>query len=109
MLIAVTSSGNTPESLVSEQFGRCSFFYIVNPETLKYEAVSNPAVQLKNGAGPKAAETIINKGVQVLLTGHIGDKALDVLKRSSIKIKDGFKETINVREAVKQYLSQNQE
>jgi predicted Fe-Mo cluster-binding NifX family protein len=108
MLIAVTSSGNTPEALVSEQFGRCRYFYIVNPDTLKFETVSNPGENMPNGAGPKAAEIIINKEVQVLLTGRIGDKALEVLKRSSIKVIDGLKETIKVREAVNQYLTQNQ-
>jgi predicted Fe-Mo cluster-binding NifX family protein len=108
MLIAVTSDGNTPEALMSEQFGRCRYFYIVNSDTMKFEAVPNPAEHMQNGAGPKAAEIIINKGVQILLTGRIGDKAFEVLKKTSIKIMDGFKGTIKVKEAVDRYLNQNQ-
>ncbi|MFO7445588.1 MAG: NifB/NifX family molybdenum-iron cluster-binding protein [Ignavibacteriaceae bacterium] len=105
MLIAVSSTGNTPDSLVSEQFGRCRYFVIVNPDTMQFEAVSNPGEQMQNGAGPKAAGIIINKGVKVLLTGNVGDKAGEVLKKSMIKTFDGFKSTTKVMEAINQYLS----
>ncbi len=105
MIIAVTSTGNTPEALVSVQFGRCQYFIIVDSGTMNFEAVSNTGEQMQSGAGPKAAEIIINKGVDVLLTGNVGDKAIEALKRSSIKIIDGFKGKIKVKDAVKHYLS----
>jgi len=103
--IAVTSTGGSMDALVSEQFGRCQYFLIVDPQTMKFEAISNLGGQMQSGAGPKAAELIISKGVEVLLTGHVGDKAEEVLKRAGIKIIDGFKGTIKVRDAVTSYLS----
>ncbi len=105
MKIAVTSTGGSMEALVSEQFGRCQYFLIVDSETMKFEAISNLGEQMQSGAGPKAAELIINKGAEVLLTGHVGDKAEEVLKKSGIKIVDGYKGTIKVKDAINNYLS----
>ena len=105
-IIAITSTGGSMDALVSEQFGRCHYFLIVDSETMKFEAVSNLGEQMQSGAGPKAAELIINKGANVLLTGRVGDKAEEVLKRGGVKIIDGFKGTMKVKDAVKNYLSQ---
>jgi len=103
-LIAVTSTGNTLDAFVSEKFGRCQYFIIVDPETMKYEAVPNPGEQMPGGAGPKAAEVIISKGVKVLLTGHVGDKAEEALKRGNIKIVDELKENTKVIDAINHHL-----
>lgn len=103
--IAVTSTGGSMEALVSEQFGRCQYFIIVDPTTMKFEAVSNLGEQMQSGAGPKAAELIINKGATAVLTGHVGDKAEAALKNGNVKIVDGFKGTIKVKDAVNNYLS----
>jgi predicted Fe-Mo cluster-binding NifX family protein len=105
MKIAVTSKGGSMDSLLSEQFGRCQYFLIVDSATMKFEAVSNLGEQMRSGAGPKAAELIINIGAEVLLTGHVGDKAEDVLKRGGITIVDEFKGSTKVKDAVNSYLS----
>ncbi len=104
MKIAVTSTGGSLDALVSEKFGRCQYFLIVDSDTMKFEAVSNLGEQMQNGAGPKAAELIINKGAEVVLTGNVGDKAEDVLKRSGIKIIDGFTGNEKVKDALNNYL-----
>jgi predicted Fe-Mo cluster-binding NifX family protein len=106
MIIAVTSTGDSPESYMNEHFGRCQYFMIVNSETMKYEAVLNPGEQMQNGAGPKAAGIIVNREAKVLLTGSVGDKAGDALKRSGIKVIDGFKSSMKVKDAVSQFLLQ---
>lgn len=105
MKIAVTSTGGSMDALVSEQFGRCQYFLIVDSETMKFEAVSNLGEQMQSGAGPKAAEMIINKCAEVLLTGHVEDKAEAVLLRSGIKIVDGLKGTMKVKEAINNFIS----
>jgi predicted Fe-Mo cluster-binding NifX family protein len=109
MLIAVTSSGDSIDSLVNEKFGRCQYFIIVDPDTMKFEAVLNPAEQAQGGAGPKAAEVIINKGVNILLTGHVGDKAEEALLRGNIKIVSGLNSELKVGDAVTNYLSKLKE
>jgi len=60
---------------------------------------------MQSGAGPKAAELIFNNGAEVLLTGQVGDKAEEILKRGKIKIVDGLKGSIKVRDAINNYLS----
>jgi predicted Fe-Mo cluster-binding NifX family protein len=105
MLIAVTSSGDSLDSLVNEKFGRCQYFLIVDPDTMKFEAVPNIAENMQGGAGPKAAEILINRDVKILLTGHVGDKAEEALKRGIIKIVDGLKSDLKVSEAITNYLS----
>jgi len=105
MKIAVTSTGGSMDALVSEQFGRCQYFLMIDSETMKFEAVSNLGEQMQSGAGPKAAELIISKGAQVLLTGHVGDKAEEVLNKSGIEIVAGYKNTIKVKDAVENYLA----
>jgi predicted Fe-Mo cluster-binding NifX family protein len=109
MLIAVTSTGDILDALVNEKFGRCQYFLVIDPDTMKFEAVLNPAEKAQGGAGPKAAEVIINKGVNVLLTGHIGDKAEEALKRGNIKIDDHLTENLSVKEALDIYLSKQKQ
>ncbi|MFH0735050.1 MAG: NifB/NifX family molybdenum-iron cluster-binding protein [bacterium] len=104
MKIAITSTGGSMDALVSEQFGRCQYFLIVDSETMKFEAVSNLGEQMQSGAGPKAAELIVNSGAEVLLTGHVGDKAEEALNKGKIKIIDGYKGTIKVKDAINNYL-----
>jgi predicted Fe-Mo cluster-binding NifX family protein len=108
MIIAVTSTGDSPESYMNEHFGRCQYFLIVNSETMQYQAVSNIGENMQNGAGPKAASIIANQDAGVLLTGSVGDKAADALEKSGIKVIDGFKGTMKVKDAVNQFLLQEQ-
>ena len=105
MKIAITSTGGSMDALVSEQFGRCQYFLIVDSETKKFEAVSNIGEQIQSGAGPKAAELIINHGAEVVLTGHVGDKAETALNKGGVKIINGFKNTTTVKDAVNNYLT----
>ncbi|MBN1300666.1 MAG: NifB/NifX family molybdenum-iron cluster-binding protein [Melioribacteraceae bacterium] len=104
MKIAVASTGNSLDALVSEKFGRCQYFLIIDSDTMNHEAVLNPGEQMQNGAGPKAAELIINKGAKVLLSGHVGDKADTVLKKAGIIIVDGLTGKEKVKNALNNYL-----
>ncbi len=105
MKIAITSTGGSMDSLISEQFGRCQYFLIVDSETMKFEAISNQAEQMQSGAGPKAAELIIKNGAEVLLTGHVGDKAEEALKKGKIKIVVGLKGNLKINDALNNYLA----
>jgi len=41
MKIAVSSTGPELDDLVDPRFGRCSYYVVVDPETLLFEAVPN--------------------------------------------------------------------
>jgi len=105
MKIAITSMGGSLEAQVSEQFGRCPYFVIYDTESKSFAAISNLGEQMQSAAGPKAAETIIAQGAEVLLTGHVGDKAEAVLIKANIKIVDGFTGSLKVKDAIGKFLN----
>ena len=104
MKIAVSSVGDSINDLMSDKFGRCNYFIIFNKKTKEFEAVPNLSKDVSGGAGPKAAELIISRGVKVLLTGHVGDKASNVLKKAEIKVTDCFSNNLKVKDAVANFL-----
>ena len=101
MKIYVTSTGNSLEAQIDPRFGRCSYFVIVDSETMQFEAVPNMAASASGGAGIQAAQTVANKGVKLLITGNVGPKAFQALASASIEVATGAFGT--VREAVEKY------
>jgi len=104
MKIAVSSTGGSANAKVSEQFGRCAYFLIVDSETKGFEPILNDAAGMAGGAGPSAAKQIENAGAEVVLTGSVGPNADSALKSAGIKIVTGISGTLTVKQAVEQYL-----
>ena len=102
MKIAITSQGKGIDAAVDERFGRCNFFVIINPNNMEHETLSNEAIASSGGAGIKAAQVLINKNVEALITGNIGPNAFNVLSGTGIKIITSV--SGNVKEAVEKYL-----
>ncbi len=103
MKVAITSTGNDLASEISPHFGRCPTFLIVDPETMKYEAVPNSAVSSAHGAGIGAAQLVASKGANVVLTGNVGPNAFSALSASGLQIVTGVSGT--VEEAVLRFKS----
>ncbi|MEA1907370.1 MAG: NifB/NifX family molybdenum-iron cluster-binding protein [Euryarchaeota archaeon] len=101
MKICVTSTGPGLDSPVDPRFGRCPYFIIVDPETMEYEAVANQSADASGGAGVQAAQTVAEKGVSVVVTGHVGPNAVPVLDAAGIRSLTDASGT--VRDAVVQY------
>ena len=99
MKIIVTSTGDGMNATVDPHFGRCSYFAIVDTESGDFEAIANQYKDAAGGAGTKAAQFIIDKGVGALLTGHCGPKASEVLDDTDIQIVSGInKGTVQIGE-----------
>lgn len=103
MKICVTSTGESLGSAVDPRFGRCAYFIIVDSDSMEFEVISNTSLNARGGAGIEAAQTVINKGVDVLITGDIGPNASRVFNTSNIKVIVGVSGT--VRELVEKYKS----
>jgi len=103
MKIAVSASSPDLEGSVDPRFGRCSYFLIVDPETMEFEAVENPYVSASGGAGIQAAQLVAGKGVQAVLTGNCGPNAFQTLKAAGVKVVVGVTGTVS--EAVRKYAS----
>jgi predicted Fe-Mo cluster-binding NifX family protein len=97
MLVAVSASGNTMDSTVDPRFGRCDQFIIVNTDTMKYRLLKNSATSLGHGAGINAAQTIINKDIDVVISGSIGPNAYQTLSAANIKL---YQATGTIKEVI---------
>lgn len=85
MKIGVACLGQTLEDRVSEQFGRCPFFLLVDSDSNSVEAVPNPGAIANQGAGPAAANELASHGVAVVLAGDFGPKARTALEAAGIR------------------------
>jgi predicted Fe-Mo cluster-binding NifX family protein len=68
---------DTPTSLV---FGRCPTYLFVDTDTMQFEAVANPAMNQGGGAEIQAAQFVVERGAQAVLTADLGPNAFDVLR-----------------------------
>ncbi len=101
MKICVTATVGDLNAQVDPRFGRCQYFVFVDSDTMAFEAMPNEAIAAPGGAGIQAAQTVVNKGVDVLISGNIGPNAFQVLSAAGVKIVTGAYGT--VKEAVEMY------
>jgi predicted Fe-Mo cluster-binding NifX family protein len=101
MKIVVTSDGADLEAPTSPVFGRCSTYLFVDTESMQFEAVPNPAITASGGAGIQAAQFIVRRGAQAVLSGNVGPNAFNVFQAAGVPIYLVGEST--VREAVEAY------
>lgn len=103
MRIAATTLNGGIDDIITPQFGRTASFTILDydGEIGNVEIVENRAASQSSGAGITASQMLVDKKVEVLLTGNVGPKALNVLRSAGIRIfrADGLR----VREAVEKF------
>ena len=85
MRIGVASTAQTLDADVSERFGRCPYFLIVESDSMSCEAFANPAAVMSGGAGPAAVQELANRHVEVVLAGEFGPKAQQALDLAGIR------------------------
>ncbi|MCK4531711.1 MAG: NifB/NifX family molybdenum-iron cluster-binding protein [Candidatus Aenigmarchaeota archaeon] len=105
MKIAISTGKGGMDDAVVPVFGRCGSFTIVEiegDEIRGSEVVPNQATQSPSGAGIQASQTMVNTGVESVITGNIGPNSMMVLKQAGIKVFSGA--GMKVEEAVKAYL-----
>ncbi|MBN1979096.1 MAG: NifB/NifX family molybdenum-iron cluster-binding protein [Anaerolineae bacterium] len=86
MKIVVTSSGTTLEAQAHPAFGRCPIYLFINTETMQFEAVENPAENAAGGAGIQAAQFVVERGAQAVVTGNVGPNAFQVLQPAGVPV-----------------------
>jgi predicted Fe-Mo cluster-binding NifX family protein len=87
MKIAITTKGNSLESALDPRFGRAERFIIYDSETKTFELLENAQnLNAPQGAGVQAAGSVAQSGAEVLISGHVGPKAFQVLNASGVKI-----------------------
>jgi len=68
---------------------------------MKFETVTNPGSMASGGAGIQAAQLVVDRGTNAVLTGHVGPNAYNALNAGGVSIYVGI--TGTVREAVNQF------
>ncbi|MDG6222255.1 MAG: NifB/NifX family molybdenum-iron cluster-binding protein [Candidatus Bathyarchaeota archaeon] len=101
MKICVSASSNSLDANVDSRFGRCPYFVVVNSETMEFNVVLNDSTNAAHGAGIQAAQTVVNSGAKVVITGNVGPNAFKVLSATGIKVITGV--SGNIKEAVEKY------
>ena len=101
MRIAVSATGSTLDAEVDPRFGRCSYFVIVDLDTMQFEALENSGAMASGGAGISAGQMVANMGVQAVLTGHCGPNAYQVLSAAGIQVITGV--SGKIRDAIEAY------
>ena len=86
MKIAVSTTGKDLNCQIDPRFGRCQHFILIDPETMEFETMENEGVMARGGAGVQAAQLIVRKGANILITGNLGPNAESALSASGIKI-----------------------
>src|SRR4030066_897247 len=86
MKIAISSTGKYLDLQIDPRFGRCQYFIFLDPETMEFEAAENQGLAAMGGAGVQAAQLVVQKGVNALITGNLGPNAASALSASGIKV-----------------------
>ena len=86
MKIALPVEIESMDTEICPSFGRTPFFLIYETESCSSQFINNSAADSPGGAGIKAAQLIIDQGVDVLLAPRCGKNAAEVFIPAGIKI-----------------------
>jgi len=85
--IAFSTSGTSLDAPLDSRFGRAARFIVYDLEEESFTVVDNrQSMNIAQGAGIQAAETVARTGAQGVVTGHCGPKAFRVLSAAGIKV-----------------------
>jgi predicted Fe-Mo cluster-binding NifX family protein len=93
MRVAISSTGPDLNGNVDPRFGRCAYFIFYDTDTGDWEAVPNGNRDAAGGAGIRTAQSVVDRGVEAVVTGNIGPNAMQVLS-GQVKVYTGFFGTI---------------
>ena len=86
MKVAISAAGKDLESTIDERFGRCRHFIILETGDMSYEVIENTDADLSTSAGIQSASLVAAKGVEAVITGNCGPKAMQVFAATTIKV-----------------------
>jgi predicted Fe-Mo cluster-binding NifX family protein len=103
MKIIITAISDQIDQRFNPRFGRTEYFILVDSETQRWEAHSNPAVNARGGAGTQAVQFITTHKPDVVISGRFGPNAFSALEAAGIKAYISSGGTVS--EVVEQFLA----
>ncbi len=82
--VSVTTAGDAAS--LEMRFGRCPCFAVYDSESKEFEWFENAGIKATSGAGTGAAQALINRNVDIVISGQYGPKAVQVLEAAKIKM-----------------------
>jgi len=86
MKTVITSKGKNQNDEFDLRFGRAAWFCVVDDVSGKPIFVENNQADATGGAGVKAAEKMVELGVQKVISGDFGPKAKELLEKFNIQM-----------------------
>lgn len=96
----ITSTGNTKESKFDRRFGRAGWFCLLDESTKELEFIENSNRDAGHGAGTRAAELMVEKGVSKIISGDFGPKAKELLEKFDIQMIIIQEENISIEDVI---------
>jgi predicted Fe-Mo cluster-binding NifX family protein len=94
MIISIPIDEKSINSNISDNFGRANFFLIYNDEAKEYDFFKNTAVNSQGGAGIEAAQILVDKNINILITPRCGNNAAKVLESGDVDIYKSISKSI---------------
>jgi predicted Fe-Mo cluster-binding NifX family protein len=86
MKIAISTTTAGEAATLEMRFGRCPYFAVYDSETKEFEWFENEGIKATSGAGTGAAQALINRNIDIVISGQFGPKAVQVLEAGKIKM-----------------------
>jgi predicted Fe-Mo cluster-binding NifX family protein len=84
MKVILTTTSPDLDAAVDPRFGRGAILIIVDTDTLKWQAHSNPGVGASGGAGTLAAQFVANQKAEAVISGDFGPNAYNALQAAGV-------------------------
>jgi predicted Fe-Mo cluster-binding NifX family protein len=85
MKIAITATQPSLTAPFEPRFGRCAYFVVIDSQTKDWQSVPNPGINSRGGAGTQAAQSVVNLGVEAVISGKFGPNAFAVLQAAGVR------------------------
>ncbi len=102
MKICVTAKGSGIDAQVEERFGRAPYFVFIDEESGEATSVLNTGAGGAGGVGIKSAQTMVDNGAKVVITGQVGGNANSALSAAGIAVYS-YRAGGSVKDAVAAY------
>ena len=78
MKVAISASRGDINAAVDPRFGRCPYYVFIDTETNAAEIKQNESAMAGGGAGIQAAQSVVQRGANAVITGNMGPNAFQV-------------------------------
>lgn len=109
MKVAISSMDKTMDGSVSDVFGRCAYFIIVDVNEGHYalsEVIENKSINQRGGAGVSAGNAVTQAGATAVISANVGPRALDVLTQFDVKV---YKGSGSIKDAMNNFVEKKLE